>query len=333
MNIRASDRIGNLYSPQTAMLYLNVKASTLSWLEGIPDSYVLGVSLPAASTTPLSESLFSLTSSGGGDGAASMASLPKSQWRLNSTHWSTMQAHSAPKPNSLVLASRVEEKSHDALPTIPTALSARTPDTRAVLTMSAVSRVSSLDDSYGVIDTGALTALLPPSRYSAATDSVPPSSARHVSPRQHSAGAGAGADGDPHPSGVSASEQRYWFYVTGGASLCESVTVGVTGVPLLSDRTAAPDNTVPDMRTEWMARVSQHVPPAPTSPDGVARANAILEREMDQVTRDYTQSCRKAVLDYVLKHDGERTRLGILTPPTASLGLDWGWGASKVGWA
>lgn len=42
-----------------------------------------------------------------------------------------------------------------------------------------------------------------------------------------------------------------------------------------------------------------------------------------QTLQDYERACRKAVLDYVLRHESERQRLGVPLPPLAP--QDWGW--------
>lgn len=261
--LRVSDRIGNLYSPQTAVLYLDLKASVLCWLADVPASYTRTKASAVVSEADVEE-----------------APLPRSDWRLNSTHWGSLSVSKgkqdalSPRPaeaTSVLSTSspdprrsldfRKHRMLKDKEGPMHTPLSARAPPDMEGTAVSLVSTLSS----------EAATPVLPPPRF--ALNSLSFSASMHSRTLS---------------SADEASEARYWLYVTSGHSLCDPVTVLGDALP---ESAAEDDGTVPPMRPEWMGRVSQKLPPAPSHPEAVMRANAILDAEMKRVRARQNHTC------------------------------------------
>lgn len=249
--LRTSDRIGNLYSPQSAVLYLDAKSNSLAWLSDLPLSYVTN-----------------RTAAAGEAGSARVASgdtrpLPRSEWRLTSAHWA---AQAAEVSADVTLSSwsdsadpSVSKRVRSAGQRSPRPEASPRPDT-ATLLSSAITQMSLLTDSA---DTQA-SLLLPPPRYG-----------------QRSTPRAAPTD----TSAASLSQSRYWTYIVSGVDMFDSSTVPPHGSEAVPESAAPPHEAVcAAMPSQWMERVSKRLPPAPATVDAITRANTILDAEMQLVS-------------------------------------------------
>lgn len=232
--MRVSDRIGNLYSPQTSQFVLDTKSMGIAWLPGVPDWYLSSV---PDSGGVLTETSFLVEFLQSDSEMSRLPAVPRSEWRVNSTHWSLLEASAGTPPRSV----------------------------RDGASSVASPRLDS--NSFSVVSgSGGYHPLYPRSTLTSAGDT----SSFAVSPNREAS------------SAVSdLSEARYWFYISSGVDLCESVTSGSRAVdvePVTGEGTA-----IPTMREEWMVRVTKMLPSAPTDPAALATANQILQTGLKTV--------------------------------------------------
>jgi hypothetical protein len=123
-----------------------------------------------------------------------------------------------------------------------------------------------------------------------------------------------------------------FFIATGGSGAAAPLPAATTSLGLLEGHLHTLSGLLPPVKTSWLEHVRDLLPPAPADPAALDIANAVLARQLTHVGANYVLSCRKAVLDYVLRDPGERKRLNILQVPEGVTGpvLDWGWGSHVV---